>query len=161
MSRNSEGSYAPVYILRTDGAARGNPGPAGIGVILEDSESLIVEKLGRGIGWATNNVAEYTALIEGLEIALAKRVERLKVFSDSTLLVEQMRGVFKVKSSGLKPLHHEARELVARFAEVEFIAVPREQNAEADMLANEGIDRWLLSHADFVPPEPPQSPLFE
>lgn len=152
---------AKSHILRTDGAARGNPGPAGIGVILEEPQGKLVERLARGIGWATNNVAEYTALIEGLELALARGAGRVIVVSDSTLLVEQMRGAFKVKSPGLKPLNVRARELAGRFVSIDFKAVPREQNSEADLLANQGIDEWLAANPDFVPPKEPQQPLFE
>lgn len=148
------------HLLRTDGAARGNPGPAGIGAILEDGEGKVVETISRGIGWATNNVAEYQALIEGLELASERGVDKLRVLSDSTLLVEQMRGAFKVKSRGLRPLHAKARDLVAGFTEVEFQPVPRELNAGADRLANLGIDRWLAENPGFVPPEAPQGELF-
>jgi ribonuclease HI len=148
------------HTLRTDGAARGNPGPAGIGVILEDSTGAVVETLAKGIGWATNNVAEYHALIEGLGIARRHDVENLVVVSDSRLLVEQMSGNFKVKSSGLKPLHAEARDLASGFRKVRFKAVPRSGNADADLLANRGIDEWLRDNPDAVPPEPAQPELF-
>lgn len=150
-----------AHILRTDGAARGNPGPAGIGVVLEDPSGKPIEKLARGIGRATNNVAEYTALVEGLELALSRGVERLIVVSDSTLLVEQMRGVFKVRSPGLKPLHSRARALAGRLAQISFKAVPRERNAAADRLANQGIDEWLAANPADVTPEHPQRSLLD
>jgi ribonuclease HI len=127
--------------VRTDGAARGNPGPAGVGVVLVDPEGNVVDELARGIGWATNNVAEYRALIEGLKLARSHGADRLRVLSDSTLMVQQMRGTYKVRHDGLKPLHAEARELADGFAGIRFEAVPRERNRRADELANLGVDR--------------------
>ncbi|MGH2769020.1 MAG: ribonuclease HI family protein [Actinomycetota bacterium] len=128
------------YRLFTDGAARGNPGPAGIGAVLEGPDGEVVGTLSRGIGWATNNVAEYQALIDGLGLAAAHGVRRLLVRSDSSLLVQQMRGAFKVRHPGLKPLHALAVKLVHGFDAVRFEAVRRESNRQADRLANEGID---------------------
>lgn len=145
------------YRLFTDGAARGNPGPAGVAAVLEDPEGDVAGEIARGIGWATNNVAEYRALIEGLRLAAAHEVERLVVISDSALLVQQMRGAFKVKHPGLKPLHAEARELVRQFRRVRFEAVPREQNRRADALANQAIDR---DNPEAAPPDTAQQLLF-
>lgn len=150
-----------VYTVRVDGAARGNPGPAGIGVVLEDSGGNTVARVGKGIGWATNNVAEYRALLEGLNLALARGVRELRVVSDSTLIVQQMRGGFKVKHPGLKPLNKHAQELARRLESIKFETVPREENEEADWLANEGIDRWLQENPDAAPPEPSQRELFQ
>ena len=104
--------------IRTDGAARGNPGPAGVGVVLLDPGGAVVDELGKGIGWATNNVAEYQALIEGLRLAKSHGVDRLAVFSDSTLLVEQMKGRWKVKHAGLKPLFALAGKLAKEIGNV-------------------------------------------
>lgn len=143
-----------TYTARIDGAARGNPGPAGIGVILIDPSGGTVSQVAKGIGWATNNVAEYTALLEGLNLALSRGVKDLLVVSDSTLLVEQMKGRFKVKHKGLKPLNQHASDLVHRFTKVVFKSVPREQNGDADRLANRGIDDWIDANPDFEPPEP-------
>jgi ribonuclease HI len=148
------------HFLRTDGAARGNPGPAGIGLVLETPDGRVLERRARGIGWATNNVAEYTALIEGLELAESKGIKDLVVLSDSTLLVEQMRGSFKVKSPRLRLLHAQARELTSKFRSVGFQFVPRAENAEADRLANEGIDDWIAKNPGAIPPQPPQGELF-
>ncbi|MGH2772229.1 MAG: ribonuclease HI family protein [Actinomycetota bacterium] len=147
------------YSLHTDGGARGNPGPAGIGAILGDPHGAVVESVSQGIGWCTNNVAEYRALIEGLRIALAHRVRVLRIFMDSELVVNQMQGIYRVKNPGLRLLHEEAVAMVNRFSEVSFQAVPREQNSGADELVNAGIDQWLHSnpHAE---PEPAQKPLF-
>lgn len=127
--------------VRTDGAARGNPGPAGVGVVLTDPEGAVVDELARGIGWATNNVAEYQALIEGLKLARRHGVSELAVFSDSTLMVQQMRGAYKVKHEGLKPLHAAARTLASEFVRIRYEAVPRGRNKRADELANLGVDR--------------------
>jgi len=127
--------------IRTDGAARGNPGPAGVGVVLVDPGGAVVDELAKGIGWATNNVAEYQALIEGLRLARSHGVDRLAVFSDSTLLVEQMKGRWKGKHAGLKPLFALAGKLAREIGNVRYEAVPRERNRRADELANLGIDR--------------------
>lgn len=148
------------YRLWTDGAARGNPGPAGIGVVLEAPGGEVVERVSRGIGWATNNVAEYEAMIEGLRLARSRGAARLVVHMDSTLVVQQMRGAFKVKSPKLRPRHALARTLAREFDQVRFEAVPRDRNAGADRLANEGIDRWLAENPGAAPPEPAQRELF-
>ncbi len=126
--------------LYTDGGARGNPGPAGIGAVLLTASGDVVEELADFIGKATNNVAEYQALLAGLELALDRGVERLDVFLDSELVVRQVNGRYKVKDAGLKPLHAQACLLLSRFHEVDVKHVRREQNAEADRLVNEAID---------------------
>ena len=126
--------------LYTDGGARGNPGPAGIGARLLTASGDVVEELADFIGTATNNVAEYQALLAGLELALDRGVERLDVFLDSELVVRQVNGRYKVKDAGLKPLHAQACQLLSRFHEVDVKHVRREQNAEADRLVNEAID---------------------
>lgn len=128
------------YHLYTDGGARGNPGPAGIGARLLTADGEVVEELADAIGTATNNVAEYQALIAGLEIALDRGVERLDVFLDSELVVRQVNGRYKVKDAGLKPLHRQACLLLSRFHEVDVKHVRREQNAAADALVNQAID---------------------
>lgn len=146
--------------LRTDGGARGNPGPAGIGVVLEDPSGQVIADLSEGIGWATNNVAEYQGLIAGLKLALSQEVAHLDVFMDSLLVIEQMKGKYRVKHPGLKPLHVLARELAAKFERVRFHAVPRAENTHADRLMNDGIDRWLFDNPDVQPPVGSQSELF-
>ena len=128
------------YRLRTDGGARGNPGPAGIGVVLEAPDGEVVAEVARGIGHATNNVAEYRALLEGLELAARQGVRELDVFSDSLLMVEQMKGRYKVKNPGLQALYARARRLVGSFDRVRFHAVRRELNKAADALANQAMD---------------------
>ena len=128
------------YRLYTDGGARGNPGPAGIGARLLTAEGGVAEELADYIGHATNNVAEYQALLAGLEMALDHGVERLDVFLDSELVVRQVNGQYKVKDAGLRPLHQQACLLLSRFHEVEVRHVRRELNAEADALVNQAID---------------------
>lgn len=128
------------YHLYSDGGARGNPGPAGIGARLLTAAGDVVEDLADFIGTATNNVAEYQALIAGLEMALDRGVERLDVFLDSELVVRQVNGRYKVKDAGLKPLHAQACVLLSKFHEVDVKHVRREQNAAADALVNQAID---------------------
>jgi probable phosphoglycerate mutase len=127
-------------ILNTDGGARGNPGPAGIGVVLRAGNGDPIATVARGIGVATNNVAEYAALIEGLELALAHGVDDIVVRLDSELVVNQVNGAWKIKDEKLRPLAVRARALLDRFARSEVSHVRRADNAEADGLANEGMD---------------------
>lgn len=135
------------YRLRTDGGARGNPGPAGIGVVLEAPDGEVVAELAKGIGHATNNVAEYQALLEGLALAARHGARRLEVFSDSLLMVEQMKGRYKVKNPGLKPLFDRACELVRSFDRVTFYPVRRGLNKAADALANRAMDEQETAEA--------------
>ena len=123
-----------------DGGARGNPGPAGYGVFIVDDEGKPIAELSGAIGIATNNVAEYNGLIAALEWAVERGVSALHVRGDSLLLIEQMRGNYKVKNEGLKPLHMKARMLVMQIGNVSFEHVPREQNKDADRLSNAGMD---------------------
>jgi probable phosphoglycerate mutase len=126
-----------------DGASRGNPGPAGIGVVITDAAGEVVAEIAEGIGVATNNVAEYRAAIRGLERATELGAARVLLRSDSRLLVEQLAGRFKVKNAALRDLHAQARSLAAGLEEVRYEHVPRERNAHADRLANRGVDGWL------------------
>jgi len=130
-------------IVACDGAARGNPGPAGIGVHVTTEDGSLVAEIARGIGEATNNVAEYTAAIEGLSLAQELGARTVTLRSDSLLLVNQLTGRYRVKTPHLQPLHRRVRGLAAGFERISFEHVPREQNREADRLANEGVDRWL------------------
>ncbi|MDE3000494.1 MAG: ribonuclease HI family protein [Gemmatimonadota bacterium] len=124
-----------VYV---DGAAKGNPGPAGVGVWLE-LEGVVLSEHSEYIGNATNNVAEYKALIYGLEIARRYRVTRVSVISDSELMVRQLNGEYRVKNENLLPLYRCARELAGRFDEFRIRHVSRTENRHADRLANQGI----------------------
>lgn len=128
--------------IYSDGASRNNPGEAGAGVyITKDGAPL--EGLARYLGTTTNNIAEYTAAIMGLEYAVQQGARRVKLFADSELLVKQINGQYKVKNEGLKPLHGKVKELIARIGSVEVQYIPREQNKKADALANRAIDEKL------------------
>jgi len=127
------------YVVHIDGGARGNPGPAGWGAVIQPASGEPVELRG-AIPRATNNVAEYRGLLAALEWCAAHRATDVHVRSDSLLLVQQMRGVYKVKNEGLKPLHGQARLLAHRIGRVTFEHVRREKNTEADRLANEAMD---------------------
>ncbi len=123
----------------TDGGARGNPGPAGIGVVLEAKSQK--SKVKRFIGEATNNQAEYQALLAGLELAIREEVSELRVFMDSELIVKQMKGEYRVKNANLKPLFAKALGLTNKFTTISFHHISREKNKEADKLVNEAIDQ--------------------
>lgn len=131
-------------ILHTDGGARGNPGPAGIGVVLTTEEGEVIGEVAQGIGEATNNVAEYTALITGLELALSKDVTHVDIYLDSELVVSQLLGKWKIKKDTLRPLAVKARALMNRFESFTISHVRRELNADADKLANQGMDAAAL-----------------
>jgi len=126
--------------LWTDGGSRGNPGPAAFGYVLEAEDGTVLAAHGEAIGVATNNVAEYRALVAGLERAGEAGVSELEVVSDSELLVKQMRGEYKVKNAALRTLWEQAQELAASVPRVEFTAVRREENDLADRLVNEALD---------------------
>jgi probable phosphoglycerate mutase len=127
-------------IAYIDGGARGNPGPAGFGVRIEQTDGTLVEEFSEAIGVATNNVAEYRGLLAALEWAKTRGERALHVRSDSLLLVQQMLGNYKVKNAGLQPLHAKARLLVNEIGRVTFEHVGRERNAHADRLANAAMD---------------------
>ena len=123
-----------------DGACRGNPGPASVGGVIMSAQGSILREISERLGETTNNVAEYTALIRALEEAQALGARRVEAFSDSQLLVRQMEGRYRVKHPGLKPLHARATALAECFERFVFTHVPREENAQADRLANEALD---------------------
>ena len=125
--------------LYTDGGARGNPGPAGIGFVLTISDKEKIYHRGY-IGKATNNQAEYKALIAGMERAKAEGVDELTCYLDSELVVKQLAGEYKVKDAGLKPLHAQVCSLMGDFGKTDFSHVPRNENKEADALVNEALD---------------------
>jgi ribonuclease HI len=126
--------------LSTDGGARGNPGPAAYGYVLETDDGTVLAAHGEAIGTATNNVAEYRALVAGLEKALELQVDEVEVVSDSELLVKQMRGEYKVKNEALRDLSSEAARLARQLKSVSYTAVRREHNELADRLVNEALD---------------------
>jgi ribonuclease HI len=126
--------------LSTDGGARGNPGPAAFGYVLEAEDGTVLAAHGERIGVATNNVAEYRALVAGLEKALELAVDEVDVVSDSQLLVRQMTGEYRVKNEALRRLSLEAAALARRLGRVTYRSVPREHNELADRLVNEALD---------------------
>ena len=132
-----EGTQVRLWI---DGGSRGNPGPSAIGVMVEDSAGVTLATISRAIGVTTNNVAEYKALLAGLEKAEELGATSVEVISDSELLVRQVRGEYKVKNAGLKPLHAEARQRAARFRSFEICHAGREHNTKADGLVNLALD---------------------
>ncbi len=127
--------------LSTDGGARGNPGPAAFAYVLEADDGHVLDARGEAIGTATNNVAEYRALVAGLARAAELGVSELEVVSDSELLVKQMKGEYKVKNQALRGLSLEAARLARTIGRVRYRAVRREQNELADQLVNEALDR--------------------
>ncbi len=133
-----------TVVAYIDGGARGNPGPAGFGVRIEQPDGTPIEEFSESIGTATNNVAEYRGLLAALEWAKARGQHDLHVRSDSLLLVQQMLGNYKVKNAGLQPLHAQARRLAAEIGNVTFEHVGRARNAHADRLANAAMDAAAL-----------------
>jgi ribonuclease HI len=127
--------------LYTDGGARGNPGPAAYGFVLEADDGTVLDARGEAIGVATNNVAEYRALVAGLERAAEAGVNELEVVSDSELLVKQMQGEYRVKNKALQELFLDASRLAGKVGKVTYRAVRREHNELADSLVNEALDR--------------------
>jgi len=130
-----------IYVAHVDGASRGNPGPASYAVIIRSSDGQIVFQLGKYLGRATNNVAEYYALITALDYAAAHHIRQLRVCSDSELLVRQMQGRYKVKSAVLKPLYERARKLASALSYFLIEHIARELNSDADALANSALDQ--------------------
>lgn len=127
-------------VIHTDGASRGNPGEAGIGILIMNESGQVVDKISEYIGRVTNNVAEYTALVRALERARDLGATRVRVYADSELMVKQLNGEYKVKNEGLQPLFNRALSQVRKFEEFQIEHITRDRNKEADRLANEGID---------------------
>lgn len=139
MAAVAVGNRPPVAVLMIDGAARGNPGPAGAGVVLKGPAGGDKQE-GVFLGKATNNVAEYSALIHGLELAIKTGLRDILVQSDSQLLVRQMTGEYRVKNANLKKLFSRAQKIAAHFDNVSYMHIPREKNRQADKLANMAVD---------------------
>lgn len=134
------------FLIQADGGARGNPGPAGSGAVVFNEKREVVGEVALFLGNTTNNVAEYTALIGAFELIEAEYGAKAKgadifVEMDSKLVIEQMKGAWKVKHPNMKPLQHRAAELASQFKSVRFTHIPREKNAHADRLANDAMDR--------------------
>lgn len=129
--------------VNVDGGARGNPGPAAIGVVLRNGEGTVLEEVGEKIGAATNNVAEYRALLRGIELAAAHGATELELVGDSELVVRQVEGRYKVKNAGMKKLHDEVERALRGLDSWSIRHVRRAENAEADRLVNEALDGVL------------------
>jgi probable phosphoglycerate mutase len=129
-------AQSPKVIVHIDGASRGNPGPAAYGVVMESADGSRLAAFSHCIGTATNNVAEYYALIAALDFAATNGIRRLRVLSDSQLIVNQIKGTYKVKHPDLRPLHERAKKQAAALESFSIQYVPREQNGDADDLAN-------------------------
>ncbi|MGB9921078.1 MAG: ribonuclease HI family protein [Moorellales bacterium] len=125
-------------IIYIDGASRGNPGPAGYGVVIQDREGRVLAELSGSLGVATNNVAEYTALLKALEQARQLGAEEVEVYTDSELLARQIGGTYAVKSPRLAPLYRQAQSALSAFRRYRVVHVPREENRVADALAERG-----------------------
>ncbi len=126
--------------IHTDGAARGNPGPAAIGAVIRDEQDKIIARISHRIGFATNNHAEYTAIIIALEKAAGLGAKQVNLYSDSELVVRQLTGRYRVKKESLKPLYQQVKQLQASLEGFNITYIPREQNREADKLANKALD---------------------
>jgi ribonuclease HI len=127
-------------VVNVDGGSRGNPGPAAVGVVIRNPDGEVVAEVAETIGPATNNVAEYRALLRGIELAREHGADEAEIYGDSELVVKQVRGEYKVKDAGLKPLHAEARAALAGLESWSFAHVRRENNAHADELVNQALD---------------------
>ncbi len=137
---SSNSNSSSEVVAHIDGASRSNPGLAAYGVVIKTADGKQLDSLKKFLGQASNNVAEYEALLAALDYALRSGHRRLKVLSDSELLTRQIEGTYKVKSPDLKPLHERARQMIARLEKFSIEHVPREQNREADRLANQALD---------------------
>ncbi|NTX12652.1 ribonuclease HI family protein [Myxococcus sp. CA056] len=133
----------PRVRVYSDGAARGNPGPAGAGAVVTDPEGHVVARLGRFLGTQTNNSAEYQGLLLGLKHAKSMGAREVDVYADSELLIRQLGGQYQVKSMTLRPLFEEARRLLGLFTKVKLHHIPRAKNAEADEMSNRAIDERM------------------
>ncbi len=127
-------------VVHVDGGARGNPGPAAIGVVVSDPDGEVLDEVAETIGVATNNVAEYRALLRGLERARALQAAEVQIVNDSELVAKQLTGAYRVKHPAMKPLHAEALAALGGFQRWQIRSVPRAQNARADALVNQALD---------------------
>lgn len=149
----------PEVLAHIDGASRGNPGPAAYAVILETPEREPIAAFSKYLGEATNNFAEYQALLAALEYAVGQHHRRLRVLTDSELVARQIAGHYKVRSADLRPLHERAQQLIARLEAFSIRHVQREENREADRLANQALDAVERGHSAEREQEPLSRPL--
>ena len=131
---------APRLVIHVDGGARGNPGPAAIGVVVSDPGGAVLDEVAERIGVATNNVAEYRALLRGVQRAAAMGAREAEFVNDSELVAKQVNGLYKVKHPAMKPLYEEAVTALRGFERWKIRSVPRAQNARADALVNRALD---------------------
>ncbi|MDD5339144.1 MAG: ribonuclease HI family protein [Dehalococcoidales bacterium] len=131
-------------VIYTDGAARGNPGPGAIGVVIKDEAGTIAAKISQRLGVTTNNQAEYQAIIAGLEKAVGLGAKSAEVKSDSELVVNQINGRYKIKNTGLRPLYQKVVQLTGQLESFSISYIPREQNKAADDLANQALDKRII-----------------
>ncbi len=136
----SSSSHLKVF---TDGASRGNPGPAGIGVVICDQKGVPLWEEGEAVGKMTNNMAEYRALLKGIEKSLEFHPQKVDFYLDSQLVVNQMKGIYRVKNLNIRSLYEKCKELLQKIPDYQFHHVPREENRKADALANQGIEQGL------------------
>ena len=139
----SQASSGPWISAHCDGGARGNPGPAGFGALIQDAEGRVLAELSEFLGIQTNNFAEYSGLLASLDFALSHGCKRLRVISDSELMVKQILGKYQVKSPGLLPLYKQAKQKIAQLEGFEIVHALRHKNKDADRLANEAMDRGM------------------
>jgi probable phosphoglycerate mutase len=139
----SQPCNGPWISAHCDGGARGNPGPAGFGALIQDAEGRVLAELSEFLGIQTNNFAEYSGLLATLDFALSQGYQRLRVISDSELMVKQVQGKYKVKSPGLRPLYEQAKQKIARLEGFEIVHALRHKNKDADRLANDAMDRGM------------------
>jgi ribonuclease H / adenosylcobalamin/alpha-ribazole phosphatase len=149
---------ATEVVVWTDGGARGNPGPAGYGAVVATPGGEVLAEVAEGIGWATNNVAEYRGVIAGLRRAAELGARRVRVRADSLLVVNQQKGLWKVKNADLRPLSEETARLASGFERVIWEHVPRERNRRADALANRAMDEQGKVPRPRPPVAPPPGP---
>jgi ribonuclease HI len=134
------GSGGRALVVYVDGGARGNPGPAAIGVVVSSADGGVLREVGERIGPASNNVAEYRALLRGIELARELGAVELEIINDSELVAKQLTGAYRVKHPAMKPLHAEAKAALREFDRWRIRSVPRAQNAHADALVNQALD---------------------
>jgi len=152
-------AHSPKVVAYIDGASRGNPGPAAYGVVMESGDGSRLAAFSQYLGKATNNFAEYQGLLAALDYALTNHYRRIHVRTDSELLALQIKGVYRVKSPGLKPLCERARQLIARLESFSIEHVPRERNRAADRLANQALDEAESGGRHRVEASPHLAPL--
>jgi ribonuclease HI len=139
----SRPSAGPWISAHCDGGSRGNPGPSGFGALVQDADGAVLAELSEFLGIQTNNFAEYSGLLASIDFALAHGHRRLRVVSDSELMVKQIQGKYQVKSPGLKPLYEQAKKKIAQLDGFEISHALRHKNKDADRLANEAMDRGM------------------